>query len=265
MAGNSTDFAEPVNGFLTGWRAAAARPYFRSMRLAEILQRIEGRLAELEMSEADAAKASGKSDAIRNIRRAVREGRDAGVSTQTLDALAAALKTTPAWLVSGGETSDAALVGALRLRARRRKEIAAAPPLRDESPQAEPGVPIRFVAAGSAIAAFVIAKHEIGLLPRPPGLAHVADAYAIYVQNDSMAPMHSQGDLRFVHPHKPPRPGDSVIVRLKNGEAYIKLFAARSEAWIVCRQLNPAAQIKFALAQVEAVHHVMTTGELFGA
>lgn len=130
-------------------------------------------------------------------------------------------------------------------------------------------VPILGTANGSAIGAFQMTPGAIGYVPRPPGLAHVQDAYALYVRNDSMSPKHAQGDLVFVHPHKPPKPGDSVIIQVttpnRQPEAYIKIFTKNATDWLVAQQINPAAELKFAVNTVAAVHKVLTTAELFNA
>lgn len=61
--------------------------------------------------KADAvSRQAGTPDAIRNMRRAVKEGRD-GVSTKTIAALAPVLKTTPAWLLGAEEGTPSAMVG----------------------------------------------------------------------------------------------------------------------------------------------------------
>ncbi|HYA74523.1 MAG TPA: S24 family peptidase [Roseiarcus sp.] len=143
---------------------------------------------------------------------------------------------------------------------------AAAPAL--SSPEMTPDVPILGVAAGAALGAFVFSGPPIDYVARPPGLRHVADAYAIYVVNESMSPLHNPGDLRFVHPRKPPRAGESVIVQVRDGDeiqAYIKIYERRSDGWIVCRQTHPPAEVKFKTTQVVAMHRVMTINELFGA
>ncbi len=130
-------------------------------------------------------------------------------------------------------------------------------------------VPILGVAAGAIAGAFAISNQAIGWVDRPPGLQHVPDAYAVYVTNDSMSPAHNPGDLRFVNPHKPPRAGDTVIVQISsNGsefEAYIKTLARQSGEWLVCQQLNPAAEVKYSLNTVRRLHKVLTMNELFNA
>ncbi|MFL5063434.1 MAG: phage repressor protein [Xanthobacteraceae bacterium] len=77
------------------------------MNLGEVLERIERRLAALDVSADAASRAARKPDAIRNIRRAVRSGDRHGVSTTTLAALAPVLKTSAAWLVEGVGEEDA--------------------------------------------------------------------------------------------------------------------------------------------------------------
>ena len=73
---------------------------FNRMSLGEIVGRIDRRLKALGMSASEAERRAGKRDAIRNLRRAVKSGRQ-GVSTRTLTALAPALTTTVEWLTTG--------------------------------------------------------------------------------------------------------------------------------------------------------------------
>lgn len=105
---------------------------------------------------------------------------------------------------------------------------------------------------------------------RPPSLMTVPDAYAIYVVGDSMYPMHSPGDLRFVHPHKQPRPGSTVIVQTRHwehdpGQAYIKIFRRRTATSIVLEQFNPPVTIEIPVKYVVSMHYVPDLAELFGA
>ena len=73
--------------------------------LSDILQRVERRLDATSLSADAASDRAGKKDAIRNMRRAVKEGRD-GVSTATIQALAPVLETSVAWLMEGGDEPD---------------------------------------------------------------------------------------------------------------------------------------------------------------
>ncbi|MGH6857260.1 MAG: S24 family peptidase [Methylocella sp.] len=80
------------------------------MALADIHARIESRLKAVGLKSNAASLAAGKPDAIRNLKRAVKSGRD-GITTGTLEALAPVLQTTPAWLLTGeGDPASSNLV-----------------------------------------------------------------------------------------------------------------------------------------------------------
>ena len=83
--------------------------------LKSILARIEARLRETGQSPTGASKAAGKPDAIRNIKRAIKEGKRSGVSTDTLSALADQLGTTLEWLLVGDKHTDGNFVNANEL------------------------------------------------------------------------------------------------------------------------------------------------------
>lgn len=76
--------------------------------LRDILERIDAKLAETELTESRAAKIAGLSDsAIRDMRRALKSGReDAGVSSRTLVALAPVLRTSAEWLLTGRDQAE---------------------------------------------------------------------------------------------------------------------------------------------------------------
>jgi len=100
LIGNSTGF---VNGDITGCTVQLLRSSYRTMELdlAAILTRIEQRLKIVGLSADEASRRAGKKDSIRNLRRAVKDGKRAGISTATLAALAPVLDTKPGWLIDG--------------------------------------------------------------------------------------------------------------------------------------------------------------------
>ena len=107
-----------VNGHITGRPNFSDRSFYRPM-LADLLARIEARLEALGITASEASRNGGLSaDAIRNIRRAVAEGRDQGVSTKTIAGLVKGLHTTEAWLMSGSGDSEAAATPAVPLLGR---------------------------------------------------------------------------------------------------------------------------------------------------
>lgn len=70
--------------------------------LEDVLKRIQHRLEVIGISESRASMLAGLSNsAIRNIRRAVEAGKEQGVSTRTLTALAPVLNTNVSWLADG--------------------------------------------------------------------------------------------------------------------------------------------------------------------
>lgn len=131
-------------------------------------------------------------------------------------------------------------------------------------------VPILGVVAGSlGEGAFVFDSGTVDYAARPPALAQARDVYALYVINESMVPQHPPGQLCFVHPHRAPAPGDSVIIHVQTAENaphqyYIKRLVRRGVDEVVCLLHNPPAMIRFKTAHVVALHKVLTTNELFG-
>lgn len=98
-----------------GYRFSAG--YITGMDLKGILRRVERRLRASGMSADAASKRAGKPDAIRNLKRAVRDGGDSGrrgISTATVQALARALETPERWLLTeeGPESSKEASIDA---------------------------------------------------------------------------------------------------------------------------------------------------------
>lgn len=129
-------------------------------------------------------------------------------------------------------------------------------------------VPVRGTAAGSHLrGAFQMELTVVDWVRRPPALLGAKNLYALYVEGTSMVPEHNPGDLRFVHPDRPPRIGDSVIVEVEiNGEteSLIGHLLKRNErAWFIGK-LNPEATVELKRETVKAVHKVLTVNEMFG-
>jgi phage repressor protein C with HTH and peptisase S24 domain len=82
---------------------------------------------------------------------------------------------------------------------------------------------------------------------RPPQLRKVKDAFAIFAYDDSMHPMYKHGQVLWVHPHMPIKPGDGVLVVKTSDEALIKEFVRRSDVEITLRQYRPREE-EFSIA-----------------
>lgn len=91
--------------------------------------------------------------------------------------------------------------------------------------------------------ALIVTTEAVEWLGRPQPLEGVKDGYGIIVSESSMEPEFEPGDIALVHPHKPPKPGETCIfyARHQDGtvEAVIKRLRRETpDAWHV-RQFNP--------------------------
>ncbi|QBR70643.1 peptidase S24 [Beijerinckiaceae bacterium] len=167
------------------------------MELDDILHRIESRLKAVGLSAHAASLSAKRPDAIRNLKRAVKNNDRRGITTETLVALAPVLQTTAAWLLEGaGEPSPGNLVPV-----------------------------VGRIGAGAEI------QPEFEQIP-PEGLYEIevpfpipTDAIAFQVEGDSMWPRYDPGDVIICW-----RQGtnvDEVIgweaaVRTADGKRYLK-------------------------------------------
>lgn len=105
------------------------------------------------------------------------------------------------------------------------------------------------------------------MVGRPPNLIDVKDAYAVYMVGHSMEPKFRAGDMLFVHPHKPARSGDYVVVQIdpdsseKDPEYLVKQFVRRSTNKMTLRQFNPEKELIFSATHIKAVHRIVASSE----
>lgn len=100
----------------------------------------------------------------------------------------------------------------------------------------------------------------------PPGLENVPGAYAVYVVGDSMEPRYRAGEVVFVHPNKPCRRGDYVVVQIKGLDdepplGFIKRFEAFTPSVLILAQLNPSQEIEFPRKDVVSIHRIVFAGD----
>ena len=94
--------------------------------------------------------------------------------------------------------------------------------------------------------------------------------FAVYITGDSMAPRFDPGDLVFVNPHLPARPGSDVVVELHGadeapGACYVKRYVRRSGGLVVLAQFNPARDdIEIPEDRVKQIYRILTPAELLG-
>ena len=211
--------------------------------------RIQQRLDTLGLNPERASRMAGGSPSlIPNIL----NGRSRHPRIDTLAKIAPVLQTSPEWLATGRATPAPARPGPADY------------------------VELRGTAHGSmmtidsaSLEGFRFAGGPPTLIPRPPGLTAMPNAYAVIVRGDSQAPADPDGALRFVDPDRAIRPGDTVIVTTRHfasapAQQMIKLFVRRDQNSLRLEMLNPKATLDIPLRYVEAVHRVLTTNELFG-
>lgn len=108
-----------------------------------------------------------------------------------------------------------------------------------------------------------------GYARRPPGLAHVANVFAVHILTDSMVPRYDPGELLYCG-GRAPVPGDHVLIEMypegeeSVGKAYIKKLSRRTQAEIICEQYNPPAIRTFDAYSLKNMWRVIPPRELFG-
>jgi phage repressor protein C with HTH and peptisase S24 domain len=219
-----------------------------------IHDRIQERLKALNISaRAASLKADLSEDAIRKLV----GNRDQLPTGKTLSGLARALETTEHWLMTGEDVPTV------------KTDVSPAPVNLPPRAQMPNDVPVMGTAAGSHLkGAFQLTTDAIDYVRRPPALATARDIYALYVEGTSMEPQYNPGDLVYIHPHKPPRVGDAVIIQCRSSgelmEARSGIYAKKNGETITIRKHNPQAEVELKRAHVVAVHKVLTLNELFG-
>lgn len=105
------------------------------------------------------------------------------------------------------------------------------------------------------------------MAPRPPSLAGVPKAYAVYSRGLSMVPRYYDGELLHIHPGKPVQPGDFVVIQLRPDgpgdapKALIKRLVRRSGSKVTVEQFQPAKTFDLKASEIISIHRIVGTGE----
>lgn len=126
------------------------------------------------------------------------------------------------------------------------------------------------MAVGGEDGRFLLNGETAGYADMPASLEAVRNAYAVYVHGESMLPRYEPGEVVFVNPNRPVRPGDYVVVQIQDGpnaeiSAYVKKFVSKSSKELVLEQLNPPRGhdkfMRFPVRSVKAMHRILRGGE----
>src|SRR5690606_35560631 len=82
-------------------------------------------------------------------------------------------------------------------------------------------------------------------IARPPVLAAVDNAFALYVTGDSMEPRYFAGEVIYVNPNRPVTPGSFVVVELKDHRGFVKRLLRRTEKAVLVEQYNPPKRLEY--------------------
>lgn len=189
-------------------------------------------------------------------------------NTKHLLAIAKALRQDPEWLESGE--------GSMRIPDGRagHQDVRPAPQMSDalRSPSSWPkDVPLMGVAMGGSAGDFSLNTAEVSdYIRRPPAVLPGRKVFALYVQGDSMRRWREPGDLVYLDPIRPARPGDRVVVELRpehEGDghpAYLKELVRTDGKTMRLLQYNPEKTIDIPASRILRVYRVMEWAELLG-
>lgn len=102
--------------------------------------------------------------------------------------------------------------------------------------------PIFAVARGGS-EGMIVTYDPIEYKERPAPLAGVKGAFGVYMIGESMEPAYQTGDMLLIHPTKPPRINDDILIITgdeNGGElALVKRLVKQTATNLVVRQFNP--------------------------
>lgn len=136
-------------------------------------------------------------------------------------------------------------------------------------PMTKPGrmLPVLGEAVGGDDGEYLFNGSVLDYVACPPSLVNVPNAYSVFVDGESMSPRYRSGETVYVHPTKPARRGDDVIVQIRaNDESlpphgFIKEMVGWQGNKLVLHQYNPEKRIEFYRDEVVSVHPIVLSGK----
>lgn len=129
-------------------------------------------------------------------------------------------------------------------------------------------LPVLGAAKGGHGGVFMENGQALEHIARPSFLADVRDAYAVYMVGYSMEPRYFAGETLFVHPHRPVRQNDFVVIQLApeteggDMEYMVKQFVRQDARRLQVREYGPKTRMfELPASRVIAVHKIVGAAE----
>jgi phage repressor protein C with HTH and peptisase S24 domain len=122
-------------------------------------------------------------------------------------------------------------------------------------------IPVRSAARGGSEQEMFLGDGPLDFVGRPRSLAHIREAYSIYMIGDSMFPRFRPGQLLHVNPFKAAPVGAGVVITRADDAVLIKEFVRRDEAVLTVRQYNPLLVLEYPLRDIRDIHTVVGLDE----
>ncbi|RVO41326.1 helix-turn-helix domain-containing protein [Sinorhizobium meliloti] len=130
-------------------------------------------------------------------------------------------------------------------------------------------LPVLGEAVGGEDGEYIFNGSVLDYVDCPPSLENVPNAYAVYIDGESMVPRFRPGETVWVHPTKPARRGDDVVVQVHRDRedegapprGFVKEFVGWTANKLVLQQYNPNKKIDFTREQVVSVHPIVLAGK----
>jgi phage repressor protein C with HTH and peptisase S24 domain len=112
-----------------------------------------------------------------------------------------------------------------------------------------------------------LSKGVVERVPAPLTLGEVPGSYAVFVVGDTMEPRYYAGEIAYIHPAKPVKPGNFVFIQVARDargmqfDGYIKQLVSISDEEVICEQLKPRERIIFPREHVRTIHRIVLSGD----
>lgn len=142
-----------------------------------------------------------------------------------------------------------------------RREPVAARPISLNASQSQRDLPVIGSVKGGSDGFYFNEGEAKEFVERPANLRGAFNAFALYVDGDSMEPRYFAGELLYVNPNRPLTKNCFVAVELSDGQGLIKQYLRRNDEEIVLHQFNPARDIMLKAVDVKRIYRITGSGE----